>query len=102
MHVGFIAVIDQFESDCPSITLLRDSSLDSFNLIVLRSKSSNKEGMFTVDYACGRVINDAWYPVGIKGYRGILRLRTRCCRQGYARLDSSSTISKEGVNVQTG
>ena len=100
--MGVIAVIDQFKSDCPSITLLRDSSLDSFNLIVLRSKSSNKEGMFTVDYACGRVINDAWYPVGIKGYRSIPRSRTRCCRQGYARLDSSSTISKEDVNAQVG
>ena len=100
--MGFIAVIDQFEADCPSITLLRDGSLDSFDLVILRSKSSNEEGTFTADYARGRVINDERYPVGIEGYRGIPRSRTWRCCQGYVKLDSSSTISKEGVNAQTG
>ncbi len=97
IHMVVIAVIDQFESDCPSITLLQDGSLNSFNLVILRSKSSNKEGTFIADYACGRTINDERYPVGIKGYRGIPSSRTWRCCQSYARLVSSSTISKEGA-----
>ena len=95
--MGVIAVIDQFELDCPSIMLLQDGSLNSFDLEILRSKSSNKEGTFITDYACGRIINVEWYPVGIEGYRGIPSSRTRRCCQSYARLDSSSTISKEGA-----
>jgi hypothetical protein len=100
--MGVIAVIDQFESGCPSRTLLRDGSLDSFDLVILRSKSSNKEGTFTADYACGRIINDERYPVGIEGYRGIPSSRTWRCLLSYAKLDSSSTISKEGAYAQTG
>ena len=100
--MGVIAVIDQFELDCPSIMLLQDGSLNSFDLVILRSKSSNKEGTFTADYALGRIINDEQYPVRIEGYRGIPSSRTQHCRQSYARLDSSSTISKEGAYAQTG
>jgi hypothetical protein len=79
--MGVIAVIDQFKSDCPSITLLRDGSLNSFDLVILRSKSSNEEGMFIADYARGRMINDERYPVGIAGYRGIPSSRMQRCRQ---------------------
>ena len=100
--MGVIAVINQFESDCPSITLLRDGSLNSFNLVILRLKSSNEEGTFIANFARGRIINDEQYPVGIKGYWGIPSSRPRRCRQSYARLDSSSTISREGVYLQTG
>ncbi len=100
--MGVIAVIDQFESDCHSIMLLRDSSMNSFDLVILRSKSSNKEGTFIADYASGRTINDERYPIGIEGYRGIPSSRTRHCCQSYARLDSSSIISKEGAYAQPG
>ena len=36
IHMGVIAVIVQFESDCPSITHLQDGSLNSFDLVILR------------------------------------------------------------------
>ena len=97
IHVGCIAVINEFESDRPGITLLRDGSLNRFNLIIFWLKISNKEGMFIANDACGRVVNNERYPVSIKGYWGIPSSRRRRCCQSDARRDRCGTYSKEGA-----
>ena len=97
IHVGCIAVIDEFESDRPGITLLQDGGLNRFNLIIFWSKISNEEGTFIANNARGRVVNNEQYPISIKGYRSVPSSRRQRCCQSNARRDRFGTYSKEGV-----
>ena len=43
VYVGGVAVIDEHETDCPGVSLLRDRSLNRFDSIIFRTKISNEE-----------------------------------------------------------
>ena len=102
VYMGGIAVIDELETDCSGVSLLRDRSLNCFDGIIFGTKISNKERMLIANDSRCRVINNKRDPISIKRYLGVSSLKTwRCCQRN-ARLHCFGAIIDKCTETRTG